>query len=183
MRLQFELTEEKVKELDELIDHLGLKTRVNLLNEALTLYEWAIHEREAGRIIASVDEESDKYKEVELPGFPPIEYKPEEPNIEILLGQLREHLHTAYQEAAFQDFIKSLNINVPIVSEATLLYPEVIQAAPFDAFQGLSARLNVLLYRQDEIAQEIRALVSQGMTDDNPPEKHKTITQEERAEE
>jgi hypothetical protein len=72
MRLQFEMTEERVKEIDELIDRLGLKTRVNLLNEALTFYEWAVREREAGRIIASVDEEEDKYKEVELPGFPTI---------------------------------------------------------------------------------------------------------------
>lgn len=72
MRLQFELTEDRVKELDELIERLGLRTRVNLLNEALTLYEWAIHEREAGRIIASVDEKNDRYKEVELPGLPDI---------------------------------------------------------------------------------------------------------------
>jgi len=73
MRLQFEMTEERVKEIDDLIERLGLKTRVNLLNEALTLYEWAIRERESGRIIASVDEAEDKYKEVDMPGFPPVE--------------------------------------------------------------------------------------------------------------
>jgi hypothetical protein len=71
-RIQIDMDDERVEELDALIEETGLKTRVNLFNEALTLYEWAIREREAGRIIASVDEIEDKYKEIEMPGFPAV---------------------------------------------------------------------------------------------------------------
>lgn len=69
-RLQFELPEERVLELDNLAERTGLKTRVQLLNTALTLFEWAVREREAGRIIASLDEGNAKYKEIDMPGFP-----------------------------------------------------------------------------------------------------------------
>jgi len=71
-RLQFDFSEEKVKELDDLANRTGLKTRAQLFNSALSLFEWAIREREAGRIIASMDEKTDKYKEVLMPGFPDI---------------------------------------------------------------------------------------------------------------
>lgn len=69
-RLQFDFPDERVKELDALVERTGLKTRAQLINSALTLFEWAVREREAGRIIASVDEITEKYKEVEMPGFP-----------------------------------------------------------------------------------------------------------------
>jgi hypothetical protein len=69
-RLQFDISEERVQELDDLVERTGLKTRAHLFNSALTLFEWAIREREAGRIIAAVDEKTDKYKEIQMPGFP-----------------------------------------------------------------------------------------------------------------
>ena len=69
-RLQFLVPAARVKELDDLIKRTGLTTRTELINNALTLFEWAVRERESGRIIASVDEQAQKYKEVELPSFP-----------------------------------------------------------------------------------------------------------------
>ena len=69
-RLQFELSEKRVEELDTLVEQTGSKTRVQLINAAITLFEWAVREREAGRIIASIDEEQGHYKEIEMPGFP-----------------------------------------------------------------------------------------------------------------
>ena len=69
-RLQFEMPEERVRELDELAERTGLKTRVQLFNAALTLFEWAVKERENGRIITSMDEVTGKYKELEMPGLP-----------------------------------------------------------------------------------------------------------------
>jgi hypothetical protein len=72
-RLQFELPMERVKELDALAERTGLKTRVQLINAALTLFEWAVRERQAGRIIASMDEESGKYKELDMPGLPVVQ--------------------------------------------------------------------------------------------------------------
>ena len=89
-RLQFELPAERVKELDELLERTGLKTRVNLFNHALTLFEWAVRERESGRIIASMDEETGRYKELEMPGLPHIEDS--ENDINSLLSDLERRV-------------------------------------------------------------------------------------------
>jgi hypothetical protein len=67
VRIQFELPEEKVSELKKLMDESGIKTRKDLLNNALMLLEWAISERRAGRTIVSVDEKKNRYKEVLMP--------------------------------------------------------------------------------------------------------------------
>ncbi len=69
-RLQFDMPEAKVKELDALVERLGLKTRAQLLNAALTLFKWTVQEREAGRMVASIDEERGIYKEVFMPELP-----------------------------------------------------------------------------------------------------------------
>lgn len=67
MRVQFELSEERVKELENLMEETKTKTKKDLLNNALSLLEWAIDERKVGRIIASVNEKENKYKEVIMP--------------------------------------------------------------------------------------------------------------------
>jgi hypothetical protein len=67
VRIQFELPEDKVSELKKLMEESGIKTRKDLLNNALMLLEWAISERRAGRTIVSVDEKKNRYKEVLMP--------------------------------------------------------------------------------------------------------------------
>jgi hypothetical protein len=67
VRIQFELPEEKVSELKKLMEESGIKTRKDLLNNALMLLEWAISERRAGRTIVSVDEKKNRFKEVLMP--------------------------------------------------------------------------------------------------------------------
>lgn len=69
VRIQFELPEEKVKELEELMRVAGITTRKDLFNNALTLLEWAVQERKAGRSIASVDEHNKRYKELVMPAL------------------------------------------------------------------------------------------------------------------
>lgn len=64
MRIQLELPEDRVRELEALMAETGTTTKKDLLNDALTLFEWAVNERKAGRSIASVDEEDQRYKEV-----------------------------------------------------------------------------------------------------------------------
>jgi hypothetical protein len=92
-RLQFELPDERVVELDEILERTGLKTRVNLFNHALTLFEWAVRERESGRIIASMDEETGRYKELEMPGLPRIIDETSETDISSLISDLERRLH------------------------------------------------------------------------------------------
>ncbi|MCI0487941.1 MAG: hypothetical protein L0229_15220 [Blastocatellia bacterium] len=67
VRIQFELPEEKVRELERLMQETGIGTRKDFFNNALTLLEWAIHERKAGHVIASLDEKNKQYKELVMP--------------------------------------------------------------------------------------------------------------------
>ena len=56
VRIQLDLPEDQVAELDMLMEETRLSTRKDLFNNALTLFMWAVKARRAGRIIASVDE-------------------------------------------------------------------------------------------------------------------------------
>jgi len=66
-RLQIELSEEKLDELESLMKEGKAATKREFVNAALTLMEWAMKERRAGRIIASVDEKKNSYKEIVMP--------------------------------------------------------------------------------------------------------------------
>lgn len=68
-RIQFELPDDKVAELEKLMAESGIKTKKELFNNALTLFEWAIKERKAGKTIASVDEKAERYKELLMPAL------------------------------------------------------------------------------------------------------------------
>jgi len=69
VRLQFEIPDTNFKELERLMAEAGVKTKTELLNNALTLLEWAVEQKERGRIIASVDEKDQKYQELLMPIF------------------------------------------------------------------------------------------------------------------
>lgn len=71
-RINFEVDAGQIESIDALVDQTGLKTKVNLFNTALTLFEWAVRERLAGRAICSQDVKTGILKEIEMPGFPPI---------------------------------------------------------------------------------------------------------------
>jgi hypothetical protein len=67
VRIQLDLPQRQVKELESLIELTGVATRKDFINGALSLLVWAIREKQKGRIIASVDESTDRYKEVTMP--------------------------------------------------------------------------------------------------------------------
>jgi len=69
VRIQLDLPEERVRELDALMAELGISTRKELFNNALTLLEWAASEKRADRIVASVDEAKRKFKELVMPAL------------------------------------------------------------------------------------------------------------------
>ena len=69
VRLQIELPEERVRELEALMKECDIATKKDLFNNALTLLEWAVRESEKGRIVASVDEENQRYRELQMPAF------------------------------------------------------------------------------------------------------------------
>lgn len=69
IRTQLEMSAEKVAELESMMQETELKTKKELFNYALTLLEWALKERREGRIIASIDEATNKIKELDMPIF------------------------------------------------------------------------------------------------------------------
>jgi metal-responsive CopG/Arc/MetJ family transcriptional regulator len=69
VRIQLDLPEEQVKELDELMRETNIVTRKDLFNNALTLFQWAVKAKRAGRIIASLDEEKGTAKELVMPAL------------------------------------------------------------------------------------------------------------------
>ena len=69
IRIQLDLPEERVRELDEIMREAHIGTRKELFNSALTFLAWALNEREQGRVIASLDETTGGYKELVMPFF------------------------------------------------------------------------------------------------------------------
>lgn len=68
-RIQFELSDDRVKELEGLMEEVGIVTRKDFFNNALTLFEWAIKEKKAGRTLASIDEVNQRYRELVMPSL------------------------------------------------------------------------------------------------------------------
>lgn len=68
-RIQFEVPKERLKELEHLMRQAKIATKKELLNNALTFFEWALSEVEQGNAIASVDPKQEKYKEITMPVF------------------------------------------------------------------------------------------------------------------
>jgi hypothetical protein len=68
-RIQIELPDEKVRALEELMEEAGLRTKKDLISNALTLLVWAVREVKKGRVIASVDERDNRYQQILLPAL------------------------------------------------------------------------------------------------------------------
>lgn len=67
MRIQLELPEENVKEIKALMEEAHIDTYKELFSNALSLLHWVVQEVKRGRVIGSIDEEQDKYKELVMP--------------------------------------------------------------------------------------------------------------------
>jgi len=67
MRIQIEVDESGARVLDEIKQSTGLSTYKEIFNNSITLLEWAVKQRIEGRTIASLDERSKNYKELQMP--------------------------------------------------------------------------------------------------------------------
>jgi hypothetical protein len=67
-RLQIEIPDKNFEELKTFMKENGIRTQKELFNISLNLLKWAVKEKKKkGRIIASVDEANNSYKEIILP--------------------------------------------------------------------------------------------------------------------
>jgi len=69
VRLQFELENERVSEIERLMQLTDIRTKKEYFNNALTLFKWAINERCQGRLIASVDESNKSMRDLRMPAL------------------------------------------------------------------------------------------------------------------
>jgi hypothetical protein len=67
IRLQIEIDEAQMKELESLAALSGVRTKKDLLNNALTLLKWAARQRMEGCTIQSVNRSEGIVKELEMP--------------------------------------------------------------------------------------------------------------------
>lgn len=74
-RLQLDLSAQRIKEVDQMSELTGVKTRREFVDQAIVFFAWAISERQKGRLIGSIDEDSGGYREVVLPAFASIRYE------------------------------------------------------------------------------------------------------------
>ncbi|MBM3261490.1 hypothetical protein FJY93_03665 [Candidatus Kaiserbacteria bacterium] len=65
-RVQFDILPEQVKRFNQLISFCELRTRKDLFDNAMTLFEWAVEEVRKGKCIASYDREADRVEIVKL---------------------------------------------------------------------------------------------------------------------
>ena len=75
-RIQLDLGNEQVALMDTLGQQLALRSRADLLQQAFSLFLWAVDETLAGHRIISVDlgqiQEISQYKEVNIPALQPL---------------------------------------------------------------------------------------------------------------
>jgi len=68
-RVQFELTDSQVKDIEKLMKKTNTSTKREFFNNAIAILEWAVDESSSGRKIASMDDKSHTYKELYMPIF------------------------------------------------------------------------------------------------------------------
>ena len=67
VRMQFDFTEDRVKELEAMMAKCDISTRKELFNNALTVLEWALEESEHGHEIAAIDRKEKQFFALRMP--------------------------------------------------------------------------------------------------------------------
>lgn len=67
-RIGFDMSEKRVKDMDVLADRLGLTTRKDVFNTALTYLEWVVEEIEKGNQPGFKDQNG-KFSSMRMPSF------------------------------------------------------------------------------------------------------------------
>ncbi len=68
-RIQFLMSDAEYENLEVLVQLAGARTKTQLMNLALDLLKWAMLEKQENRAIGSLDERTDRFKELLLPSF------------------------------------------------------------------------------------------------------------------
>lgn len=63
------MDKEKLQELESLMQECGIRTKKDLINNALTLFKWAVNKRKSGHEIVAVNPKSKRYVELDMPAL------------------------------------------------------------------------------------------------------------------
>ena len=66
MILSVEIDPNAIELMERLRNNTGVSSYEALFNDAITLMGWAVKQRQKGRIVASLDETSNSYKELQM---------------------------------------------------------------------------------------------------------------------
>jgi len=66
MQIVVEIDETRIGVLERIRENAGLHSYRDVFNNSLTLLDWAIRQRAAGRIVATLDETNHSYKELAM---------------------------------------------------------------------------------------------------------------------
>jgi hypothetical protein len=88
-RFQIDLTEDELNSIDQLGMLAGLRTKREVVLNAMTLFRWAAKETMLGRTVCSIDEGTQRIRGLELPALTTISEK--RPN-ELTEAEIRERL-------------------------------------------------------------------------------------------
>ena len=69
MRVQIEFDDKAMSQIEDLKLATGLKTYKDLFNNSIALLAWAVLQRRQGRIVASINEEKEEFKELQMPAL------------------------------------------------------------------------------------------------------------------
>ncbi|MNE29867.1 hypothetical protein D3C76_1169370 [compost metagenome] len=67
VRMQFDLPENRMDELDKLMERCDISTRKELFSYALSMLEWAVSESELGHDIAAIDRDTKQFFSLRMP--------------------------------------------------------------------------------------------------------------------
>ncbi len=66
MQILIEIDEARAHVLEEIKENAGLRSYRELFDNSLTLLDWAIKQRAAGRIVAALDKANHSYRELAI---------------------------------------------------------------------------------------------------------------------
>ena len=108
-RFQVDLSEDELNSIERLGSLAGLRTKKDVILNAITLFRWAAKEIMYGRTICSIDEKTQVVKQLELPALTAIVDKRVEPLTE---DEIRDHMATIGRKFSGFDSLESGEPNV-----------------------------------------------------------------------
>ena len=68
-RVQFDLSETLLKEIDELMADCEIATKKDLLNNAVTAFQWMVEQIKDGRVVVSADRDRNDFEVYWMPAL------------------------------------------------------------------------------------------------------------------